>query len=87
MLQLCGDRLDMAGYTALGAAYARLPGAADGLPAVPAYYPGTHLVGCGVGAFGRVARLSWRNVARLQDYYARLDCNEIPVADATPYPG
>lgn len=87
MQQLCHDRLDMAGYTALGAgAYALLPGDPGGAPRAHAggqpQPHGTHLLGCGVAAFGAVGRICWQNAVRLEDYYALLDRNEVPVANA-----
>jgi oxygen-independent coproporphyrinogen-3 oxidase len=83
MQQLCRDRLDMAGYTALGAdRYALLPGFAGPAArvAAPSHLPGTHLVGCGVAALSSMGRVSWQNVAPLEDYYAMLDRNQVPVA-------
>jgi oxygen-independent coproporphyrinogen-3 oxidase len=83
MQQLCSDRLDMSGYTALGAdRFALLPGCAGSTPraAGQPHFPGTHLVGCGVAAASSLGKVSWQNVAPLDDYYAMLDRNQVPVA-------
>lgn len=82
MQQLCADRLDMAGYAMTGAGrYARLSLAGSPTRA-PDRFPGTHLVGCGVGASGQVGRFHWRNATSVPDYYARLDRFEVPVTHA-----
>lgn len=85
MQQLCLDRIDMAGYTALGGGcFALLPGDPGGAPrAMRGGQPqarGTHLLGCGLAAFGAVGPVCWQNAVRLEDYYALLDRNEVPVA-------
>jgi oxygen-independent coproporphyrinogen-3 oxidase len=90
MEQLCADRLDMASYTHTGAGrYARLPGDTGPAPAwdrgpdfgsAVARCPASHLVGCGVQARSAVGPVSCRNVSAVDDYYALLDRNELPVA-------
>lgn len=83
MQQLCRDRLDIAGYTALGAdRFALLPGVPgySVRAAMQSHLPGTHLVGCGVAAVSSLGQVSWRNAAPLGDYYAMLDRNQVPVA-------
>ncbi|MGI4718141.1 MAG: hypothetical protein ACRYGO_00710 [Janthinobacterium lividum] len=92
MQQLCGDRLEMAAYTRTGAdEFARLPGTTDGARVVgiapasgsPRWFPGTYLVGCGVGAAGAVGPLASRNAATLDGYAALLDRNQLPVTNVT----
>lgn len=89
MQQLAGDRLDMAAYTQTGpGAFARLPGDTGGAAgqerawataAGPSVFPGTFLLGCGVGAAGATASTTWRNTAVLGDYMALLDRYQLPI--------
>jgi oxygen-independent coproporphyrinogen-3 oxidase len=83
MQQLSRPRIELSANPARGAArFPRRPVCGGTTPraAGQPHFPGTHLVGCGVAAASSLGKVSWQNVAPLDDYYAMLDRNQVPVA-------